>query len=120
MASNEATGVAACDGAPGASYTVSPVTQCCYIALLHCIILCNSIVTDTVLRCAFATLLHVACCRHDRPCPAACYLPDHHRYCADSMQCIIVECAALLDSYVAESHAASLHPVASLIADSAI
>ena len=103
VASNEPTGVAACDGAPAASYTVSPVTQCCYIALLHCMILCNSTVTDTVLRCAFAALLHVACCRHDRPCLAACYLLDDHRYFADSMQCIIMECAALLGSDVGAS-----------------
>lgn len=62
VASNEPSGVSACDGAPAASYTVSPVTQCCYIALLHCMILCNSTVTDTVLRCAVAALLHAACC----------------------------------------------------------
>ena len=62
VASNEPTGVAACDNGPPASYTVSPATQHCYIALLHCMMLCNISVTDTVLCWVVAALAHTTCC----------------------------------------------------------
>ena len=62
VASNEPTGVAACDNGPAASYTVSPVRQCCYIALLHRMILYKSTVTNTVLRCTVAAFVHTICC----------------------------------------------------------